>query len=188
MQAKAGDARALTQVCHGFQPLLRSVARLYRGVSYDDALQEGYVALLRAIQDYDVGRGIAFAGFAARRVHGDVRTAMRREWRNADRVVLNPDGHEEHDGQTPSLWDKLSFAAWRQDTGAGGDFSALEWRDLLRQAKLTEREAMAITLSRDGWSSTAIAKQMGMSAETVKTWRKRAFRKLRKALQEAELD
>lgn len=147
--AQAGDTQAVRQLCTEFRPLIRTVARIYQGVSYEDALQEGYLAFLRAIRDFDATRGIPFVGFAARRVHGDVRTAMRREWRTAERVVLTREVAEESPGKTPSVWDRVSLERWLQN-GRRDEFSTVEWRDLLVWARLTTRESLAIALHLEG--------------------------------------
>lgn len=181
-RAKLGDAVATEQICLDFRPLVESVARIYHGVSLEDARQEGYASLLQAISFYDPSRGVPFAAFVSRKVHGDVRSAMRREWKHTERTAyarLDREG-EEH-AESPTAEDKLALRSWLEHPDA--EFEGVEWRDLITRASLSEREAYSIQEGAKGRSSTAIAKDMGVSPETVKTWRKRAFRKIRKALE-----
>ncbi len=51
-----------------FQPLIASVARLYRdspGVGHDELMQDGAVGLLRALERFDPARGTPFWGYAS---------------------------------------------------------------------------------------------------------------------------
>ena len=181
-RAKLGDADATEQICLDFRPLVESVARIYHGVSLEDARQEGYASLLQAISFFDPLRGVPFAAFVSRKVHGDVRSAMRREWKHSERTAyarLDREG-EEH-AESPTAEDKLALRSWLEHPDE--EFERVEWRDLITRAGLSEREAYSIQEGAKGRSSTAIAKDMGVSPETVKTWRKRAFRKIRKALE-----
>jgi len=180
--AKFGDSEAREQICRDFQPLVEAVARRYYGVSFEDACQEGYVALLQAIRFFDPLRGVPFAGFARMKVHGDVRSAMRREWTHTERTAhtrMEREGDEGAEGMTPE--DKLALRTWRAHPDE--QYESIEWRELLTHAGLTRREAYSIQEGAKGRSSTEIAKEMGVSPETVKTWRKRALRKIRKALE-----
>ena len=73
--AKAGDAAALSRLCTQYEPLLRAAAgQLHLRTIREDALAEGYVSFVGAVQAYDAGTGVPFAAFAKARVYGDLRT------------------------------------------------------------------------------------------------------------------
>jgi RNA polymerase sigma factor (sigma-70 family) len=64
-QVPGADRDRLIEV---FQPLIASVARMYRGsasIGRDELMQEGVVGLLRALERYDPALGTPFWGYAA---------------------------------------------------------------------------------------------------------------------------
>jgi RNA polymerase primary sigma factor len=66
--AQAGDAGARERLIEAFLPLIGGVARLYRqtpGVERTELIQEGVVGLLRALERYELDRGVPFWGYAA---------------------------------------------------------------------------------------------------------------------------
>ena len=60
-------------------PLVRAMARRYsgRGEEFDDLVQAGSVALVKASARFDPGRGVAFATFVAPAVEGEIRRHLR---------------------------------------------------------------------------------------------------------------
>jgi len=175
--AQAGCEEAKAQLFEMFQGLLHSTARKYARVSFEDALQEGCLAFLQAISLYDVSRGVPFAGYAAAKVRGDVRTAMRRLWHYEARIEFV------HDSRDPNA-DRAGTGSRHDSSGreSSDGFADVELQLLLIQAKLSPRERLAITVTLRGYSSTEMGHTLGVSPETVKTWKKRALRKLRVAL------
>lgn len=163
--AQDGDSTAQVAVVDAFTPLIRATASRYRGVAYEDAIQEGYVALLECIGSYDPSHGVPFAAYAKSHVQGDVRTAMRRLWTAEARSVALQDYHLDDGGV---------------GTVGCGEIASVELRMMIADAHLSPREAQSIRGQLMGLSCSEIAKEQGVSVETVKTWRKRAFRKLRK--------
>jgi RNA polymerase primary sigma factor len=66
--AQAGDATARARLVEAFTPLIASVARVYRDsprVDRVELLQEGVVGLLRALERYEIERGVPFWAYAA---------------------------------------------------------------------------------------------------------------------------
>ncbi|WDL95228.1 RNA polymerase sigma factor [Alicyclobacillus sp. ALC3] len=163
--AQDGDNAAQVAVMDAFTPLIRATASRYRHVAYEDALQEGYLSLLECTGSYNPARGVPFAAYAKSHVQGDVRTAMRRLWTVEARSVALQDYHLD-DG---SDW-----------LGRSSGMAGVELRMMMEAAHLSPREAQSIRGQLMGLSCSEIAKEQGVSVETVKTWRKRAFRKLRK--------
>lgn len=65
--AQAGGERERDELIRGFEPLVASVARMYRGfpaVDRAELMQEGAVGLLRALERYDPGLGTPFWAYA----------------------------------------------------------------------------------------------------------------------------
>ena len=175
--AQGGDEAALLQLVSQFEPLVLSVARRYQDVSLEDAKQHGYLAIIDAIHGYDDSLGVPFAGYARMKVHGDVRTTMRKEWRHQGRMVYTRETDDEVESVGLAAEDKVAFINWRENPD--GMVLRTEWLDLVKHAKLSPREALSIEGVLKGLSSTDIAKACNVSVETAKTWRKRAMRKLR---------
>jgi RNA polymerase sigma factor (sigma-70 family) len=66
--AKGGDRAARAELIEAFLPLIASVARIYRSsprIERVELLQEGVVGLLRALERYELDRGVPFWGYAA---------------------------------------------------------------------------------------------------------------------------
>src|SRR4051794_9385962 len=68
LAAQAGDTTARARLVEAFTPLIASVARVYREsprVDRVELLQEGVVGLLRALERYEIERGVPFWAYAA---------------------------------------------------------------------------------------------------------------------------
>ncbi|WP_067930146.1 sigma-70 family RNA polymerase sigma factor [Alicyclobacillus kakegawensis] len=174
-RAQTGDKVAVQALLAQFEGMLQAISRRYRGLSQADALQEAYLSLLLAIRDYDKSFGVPFAAYAQRKVHGDVRTAMRRWWTHDARLERT-----DRDKNRPRAWDD-GQAALSSDRTAN-PYSLIEWRLVLPAAGLSERERVVTEAMASGWRIKELAQALGVSAETVKTVRKRALRKLREHL------
>ena len=86
LAAELGVSR---QIVVGDVALLRAAAgQLHLRTIREDALAEGYVSFVGAVQAYDAGTGVPFAAFAKARVYGDLRTLFRRQRRLWERETL----------------------------------------------------------------------------------------------------
>ncbi|MCL6631807.1 MAG: sigma-70 family RNA polymerase sigma factor [Alicyclobacillus herbarius] len=173
-QAQAGDAAAIAEIVQQFQGMVIAIARRYRRVSLSDAIQEGYASLLTAIRLYNPSLGVPFAAYARRKVHGDVRSAMRKLWTHAARIQWE----DEEERDIPA-WEVAATLAQNSQFDA---FSAQEWSLVFETAGLTKRERLVTEALAAGWRIKELATALGVSQETVKTWRKRGLAKLRKNL------
>ncbi|SFU65952.1 RNA polymerase sigma factor [Alicyclobacillus macrosporangiidus] len=193
LAAQQGDMLAMAELVAEFSNVVLAAARRYRGAWYEDAVQEGYVALITAVYAYDPDRSVPFPAFVHAMVRGGVRTAMRREWVRQARWVYD-DGGPEGEGWD-AVWDRAlargdSSGALGSMVMADGRFgmpeAALEaeWRILFVQAGLSPRERIGVEALVEGWTLPELAARFGVDRETCKTWRKRGLRKLRAALQE----
>ncbi|GMA50992.1 hypothetical protein GCM10025857_23490 [Alicyclobacillus contaminans] len=173
--AQAGDPVAMETLLHRFRPLLCKIARRYVTESGEDALQEAYAAFLHALRQYDASTGVPFAGFIRKKVHGAVRTAMRRHWRYRSRTVSADAPVAPGEDGAFDLWGTLVGGCPQAEGAENAMFHRL-WLDA---APLSPRERLAIQALLDGVPCDELAVQCGVGTETVKTWRKRALKKLR---------
>jgi RNA polymerase sigma-B factor len=82
-RAHRGDAAARELLLRRYLPLARNVARRYggRGEPQDDLVQVASLALLRAIDRFDVERGTAFSSFVVPTIAGELKHYFRdRSW------------------------------------------------------------------------------------------------------------
>lgn len=176
LQAQQQDGQQLITLLDEFENVIQgAVTRFYvppheRG----DLLQEAYVAFLKAVYKFDPTRGVPFASYAKAKTHEATWQYMRVRGRNQMRELAdNPLADDEGES--------LSLLSLLPDPQAEEPFCELEWRSLL--ASLSEREALAVEkIMIDGMSMAALARQTGVSADTVKTWKRRALVKIREEL------
>ena len=78
-----GDLRAREAVIDGFSPLVRNIARRFsgRGESLEDLVQIGLVGLIKAVDRFELDRGVVFSTFAFPYVIGEIKRHFRdRVW------------------------------------------------------------------------------------------------------------
>ena len=69
-KAKTGDEKALSMLLETYRPMIEHAISFYfsglaaAGLSKEDLQQEGAMALVRAIEQYDANRGVSFGAFA----------------------------------------------------------------------------------------------------------------------------
>ena len=104
-----GDARAREELCQRFMPLARQLARRYdRGSgSLEDLQQVASLGLVKAIDRFDVDRGLAFSSFAVPTILGEIR----RYFRDTSWAVHVPRGLQERIAQVADATERLSRAS-----------------------------------------------------------------------------
>jgi RNA polymerase sigma-B factor len=78
-----GDLEARRQLVERMMPLVRHIARRYanRGEPLDDLVQVGAVGLIKAVDRFDVERGVKLSTFAAPNIAGEIKRHFRdRGW------------------------------------------------------------------------------------------------------------
>ena len=78
-RAQSGDAQAREALVGQFLPLARRMARRYHRTSepFDDLLQVANLGLIKAIDRFDAGRGVAFTSFAVPTIRGELKRHFR---------------------------------------------------------------------------------------------------------------
>jgi RNA polymerase sigma-B factor len=76
---KEGDERARDQALVELMPLVRALAARYagRGEPLEDLVQVGSIGLIKAVDRFDVDRGVEFASYAVPTIVGEIRRHFR---------------------------------------------------------------------------------------------------------------
>lgn len=161
--ARAGDAAARSALVTSSLRLvaMRVVALGARPDQVDDALQEGAIALLHAVDRFDPDRGTRLATWAWPWITGAVRRSLKASVQVPVPVVDHPEG--------PDLDTRLALA--------------VAWRGLA----VPDREVLALRygLGPDpgvAHSRAAVAQALGVGVDVVRTREGRAMRQLRRGL------
>jgi RNA polymerase sigma-B factor len=74
-----GDRRAREQLITMYLPLVRSLARRYasRGEQFDDLVQVGAIGLIKAIDRFDLSRGVELTTYATPNIVGEIKRYFR---------------------------------------------------------------------------------------------------------------
>ncbi|HQJ97550.1 MAG TPA: sigma-70 family RNA polymerase sigma factor, partial [Thermoleophilia bacterium] len=74
-----GDRKAREQLITMYLPLVRSLARRYasRGEHFDDLVQVGAIGLIKAIDRFDLDRGVELTTYATPNIVGEIKRYFR---------------------------------------------------------------------------------------------------------------
>ncbi|GEO24723.1 hypothetical protein AAC03nite_05080 [Alicyclobacillus acidoterrestris] len=183
MRAQLGEDLMCLELLRRFHGLIYSVARRYQGTcGLEEVYQEASLSFLLAIQLYNPRRG-PFVAYAASKVRGDVRTAMRRLWRIKDRRqdVHTFEGEADADAFERAVMEENGDPIHSHTTPQSAWITTETLRMMIEAAKLSSRERAWLHGFMEGWTPEAMAAAFNVSVETVRTWRKRALTKLRQS-------
>jgi RNA polymerase sigma factor (sigma-70 family) len=177
VQAAREDSAALISLLQQFDNLIQAACRRFAvpAAERDDLLQEAYLGFLKAVYTFDPSKSSGFPGYAKAKTREAVWQYIRvRNRRHSRELADRPAGDGEEETNSTVL------EQWPDGTSAEA-FSELEWRSLLRS--LSEREMLVVErIVIDGMTMAELARQERVSPDTVKTWKKRAFAKIRAEL------
>lgn len=181
-----GDLGARERLIAQYLPLVRRLARQHsgRGEQLEDLVQVGSIGLIKAIDRFQLDRGVDLASFAIPTINGEIKRHLRdRAW-----PIRIPRRLQELD---PSLRPRATELV----DGQGGEFegqSLVEPGYELGEARvslarsfhvLDERERRLLRLAFfDGLSQCQIAREVGISQIHVSRLTRRALGKLRNEL------
>ena len=109
-----GDLAAREQLIERYMSLVRSLARRYsyRGEQLDDLVQIGAIGLIKAIDRFDVDRGVELTTYATPNIIGEIK----RHFRDKGWSVRVPRGLQELNVQVSKLIEQLTTQLGRSPT------------------------------------------------------------------------
>jgi RNA polymerase sigma-B factor len=109
-----GDLQAREQLIEQYMSLVRSLARRYsyRGEQLDDLVQIGAIGLIKAIDRFDLNRGVELTTYATPNIIGEIK----RHFRDRGWSVRVPRGLQELNVQLSKLIEQLTVQLSRSPT------------------------------------------------------------------------
>jgi RNA polymerase sigma-B factor len=109
-----GDLRARQQLIEQYMLLVRSLARRYsyRGEPLEDLVQIGAIGLIKAIDRFDLDRGVELTTYATPNIIGEIK----RHFRDKGWAVRVPRGLQELNVQISRLMEQLTVQHGRSPT------------------------------------------------------------------------
>ena len=109
-----GDLQAREKLIEQYMSLVRSLARryAYRGEQLDDLVQIGAIGLIKAIDRFDIDRGVELTTYATPNIIGEIK----RHFRDKGWAVRVPRGLQELNVQLSKLMESLTVQLGRSPT------------------------------------------------------------------------
>lgn len=167
---------------HANLPLVPSLAKRLKSSSVElpELLSEGYLALLRAVEKFDVGRGYKFSTYACRAILSSFYCRMRRLQSRRKHIPAHYEPEMEQDDflqrRHDDQYDQATEAVRNVLTRTDQLLSPIE-NEVLRQRFPMLRKDSRPTLAQLG-------RQMGISNERVRQIERKSLQKLRDAIEE----
>jgi RNA polymerase sigma-B factor len=146
-----GDLSAREQLIEQYMSLVRSLARryAYRGEQLEDLVQIGAIGLIKAIDRFDVDRGVELTTYATPNIIGEIK----RHFRDRGWSVRVPRGLQELNIQLSRLLEQLTVQLSRSPTIA----------ELAKAAGVTDEEVLEALES--GRAYTSLSLSVGASQD-----------------------
>ena len=140
-----GDLAARKQLIEQYMSLVRSLARRYsyRGEQLEDLVQIGAIGLIKAIDRFDVNRGVELTTYATPNIIGEIK----RHFRDRGWAVRVPRGLQELNIQLSRLIEELTVQHARSPTIA----------ELAKGAGVSEEEVLEALESGRAYSSLSLS-------------------------------
>ena len=140
-----GDLQAREQLIEQYMSLVRSLARryAYRGEQLDDLVQIGAIGLIKAIDRFDVERGVELTTYATPNIIGEIK----RHFRDKGWSVRVPRGLQELNVQLSRLMEQLTVQLGRSPTIP----------ELAKAAGVEEEEALEALESGRAYTSLSLS-------------------------------
>src|SRR3954454_1414367 len=140
-----GDLQAREQLIEQYMSLVRSLARRYsyRGEQLDDLVQIGAIGLIKAIDRFDVNRGVELTTYATPNIIGEIK----RHFRDRGWSVRVPRGLQELNVKLSKLVEQLTVQLGRSPTIA----------ELAKAASVEEEEVLEALESGRAYSSLSLS-------------------------------
>src|ERR687887_608295 len=140
-----GDLGARERLIEQYLPLVRSLARRYsyRGEQLEDLVQVGCIGLIKAIDRFDIDRGVELTTYATPNIIGEIK----RHFRDKGWSVRVPRGLQELNVQLSRLMEQLTVQLSRSPTIA----------ELAKAAGVQEEEVLEALESGRAYSSLSLS-------------------------------
>jgi RNA polymerase sigma-B factor len=143
-----GDLAARDQLIEQYMSLVRSLARRYsyRGEPHDDLVQIGAIGLIKAIDRFDVDRGVELTTYATPNIIGEIK----RHFRDKGWSVRVPRGLQELNVKLSKLVEELTVELGRSPTIPELAKAAGAEEELVVEALESGRAYSSVSLSTGG--------------------------------------
>jgi len=140
-----GDLQAREQLIEQYMSLVRSLARRYsyRGEQLEDLVQIGAIGLIKAIDRFDLERGVELTTYATPNIIGEIK----RHFRDKGWAVRVPRGLQELNVQLSRLMEQLTVQLGRSPT----------IQELAKASGSTEEEVLEALESGRAYSSLSLS-------------------------------
>jgi RNA polymerase sigma-B factor len=144
-----GDLAAREELIEQYMSLVRSLARRYsyRGEQLEDLVQIGAIGLIKAIDRFDIDRGVELTTYATPNIIGEIK----RHFRDRGWSVRVPRGLQELNVQLSRLIEQLTVQLGRSPTIA----------ELAQHASSTEEEVLEALESGRAYSPLSLSSGLG---------------------------
>lgn len=190
-RCRKGDTSASDELIEKNLRLVAYIVKKYAGIGKDseDLISIGTIGLIKAIDSFDVDKGIRLATYASRCIDNELLMLLRSEKKQAKEVYLNESIGSDKEGNEISLIDIIETSdedvtdkvLLKEDLGKLYDYV---------ETVLSDREKNIIYLRYgipDGskeYTQREIADIMGISRSYISRIEKKALNKLKKAYDE----
>jgi RNA polymerase primary sigma factor len=173
------------QIVHANLALVPSMAKRksVSGVQFSELMSEGYMAVLRSAERFDVSRGFKFSTYACRSIISAFQYLGKKAQRNRQRFGAELDeNHEEsdfgdrrHESQRKNFIDTLHDVIYHNQA----DLNDVEWTIIHERYPLEE--------NRRGKTLSQVGKKVGLTNERVRQIEKKTLKKLKEAFVENQV-
>ncbi len=144
-----GDVEARQRLIEQYLPLVRSLARRYsyRGEQLEDLVQVGCIGLIKAIDRFDVDRGVELTTYATPNIIGEIK----RHFRDKGWAVRVPRGLQELNVRLSRLMEELTVQYERSPTIA----------ELAKAADVEEEEVLEALETGQAYATLSLSAPSG---------------------------
>jgi RNA polymerase sigma-B factor len=144
-----GDLEARRMLIEKMMPLVRHIARRYanRGEPLDDLVQVGAVGLIKAVDRFDLERGVKLSTFAAPNIAGEIK----RHFRDRGWSIRVPRDIQELNAKLTQATDRLTTKLGRSPTV----------KELAESVKATEEEVLDAMQGAQSYSTVSFEEPIG---------------------------
>ena len=148
-----GDVEAREQLIEQHLPLVRSLARRYanRGEQLEDLVQVGSIGLIKAIDRFDVERGVELTTYATPNIIGEIK----RHFRDKGWSIRVPRGLQELNVRLSQLLERLTVELERSPTIP----------ELAEAAGVTEEEVLEALESGQAYTTVSLSAPAGQGED-----------------------